>query len=292
MNRTVEAHAKINLYLDITGKRENGYHDIKGIMHKISLSDTVSVTAAESEKNSITVSCSVPSIPLGESNIAYKAAMRYSEAFSSDKCYDIHIHIEKRIPAAGGLAGGSTDAAAVLLCLFDMLGGATKEQIHALGAGLGADVPFCLYDHAMITEGIGDILTPCPSLSGCCLLICNTGEAVSTPEAYRELDALHDDFKSKGFDEERFSLLLNGLESSDPTLAAKGMFNIFEDAVLPTRPKARHAKQTMLSCGAVGAMMSGSGPTIFGIFDNEEMARAAYDTLLSFGYVTHLCTTV
>lgn len=291
MNKTVEAHAKINLYLDITGKRENGYHDICGVMHKISLSDTVSVTAEKAIRPSICVTCSDPSIPLGASNIAYRAAERYIDRFCSDN-YCIDIHIEKRIPAAGGLAGGSTDAAAVLLCLRDMIGKSSENELYSLGAGLGADVPFCMADGTMITEGIGDILTPCPSLGNCTLVICNTGEAVSTPEAYGKLDMLYNNFSDRSFDRKRFSCISKGLSKGDLKLTAKSMYNIFEDAVLPTRPKAKGAKELMTAHGAVGAMMSGSGPTIFGIFDSIDNAQSAYGALRALGYSTHICKAI
>ena len=291
MKKTVAAHAKINLYLDITGKRENGYHDIKGIMHKISLADTVSVSVERSSHTEISLTCSDPSIPTGESNIAYKAAKRYLDAFSSE-CYEIAIHIEKRIPAAGGLAGGSTDAASTLLCLYEMIGGCSTDELFSLAARLGADVPFCMSDGCMITEGIGEILTPCKKLCPATLVICNTGEAVSTPEAYCELDRIYDDFCHREFDDGSFGTLMSGLEHGELSQITSGMYNIFEDAVLPTRPKAKGARELMISHGAVGAMMSGSGPTIFGIFDNEECADAAYTALVALGYSTHKCKAI
>ena len=288
MKATLNAYAKINLYLDIVGKRENGYHDIKGIMHKISLCDTVSVDVEKCDKNVISLTCSVDGIPTDRTNIAYKAAEFYLERYTTDT-YSVAIHIEKRIPAAGGLAGGSTDGAAVLRALHSIIGGVEYEALITDSARLGADVPFCMVDSAMITQGIGDILTPCPSLPECAILICNTTEAVSTPLAYGKLDEIYDDFKEAQFDTDRFSTLMQGLEHEDLALVSSGMFNIFEEAVLTECPLAREVKDIMAGLGAIGVMMSGSGSTIFGIFKNENEAKSSYDKLSSLGYVTHIC---
>ena len=288
MRVTLDAYAKINLYLDIVGKRENGYHDIKGIMHKISLCDTVSVDVEKSDKNVISLTCSVDGIPTDRTNIAYKAAEFYLERYTTDT-YSVAIHIEKRIPAAGGLAGGSTDGAAVLRALHSIIGKVEYEVLITDSAQLGADIPFCMVDSAMITEGIGDRLTPCPSLPECAILICNTGEGVSTPLAYRKLDEIYDDFKDAEFDSDRFSTLTKGLELGDIALISRGMFNIFEKAVLTECPLAREVKDIMAELGAAGVMMSGSGSTIFGIFKDENEAKCSYDKLSALGYVTHIC---
>lgn len=288
MNITLDAYAKINLYLDIVGKRENGYHDICGIMHKISLCDRVSVNIEPYEKNLITLTCTQESIPCDERNIAYKAARMYLSNYTN-ATYNVTIHIEKHIPAAGGLAGGSTDGAAVLKAMHKLLGGVQYDTLIKDSARLGADLPFCMADGAMITEGIGDILTPCPSLAPCYILICNTGEGVSTPIAYGKLDAIYDNFSHTSFDYERFSRLRNGLAAKDISLAAEGMYNVFEEAVLSECPLASNVKQIMLDSGATGALMSGSGSTIFGIYQNESDAQKVLCHLSSLGYVTHLC---
>ena len=288
MNVTLDAYAKINLYLDIVGKRENGYHDIKGIMHKISLCDTVSIDLTPSSENSITLTCSKEGIPTDRANIAYKAAEFYLSNYTEDK-YSVSIHIEKRIPAAGGLAGGSTDGAAVLRAMYSMLGGVEWECLVRECARLGADIPFCMVDSAMITEGIGDILTPCRNLPNCTILICNTGEGVSTPAAYKKLDEMHDNFRTARFDDAHFSLLTDGLDRGDLSLVARGMYNIFESAVLPECPMAEEARSIMLERGAIGAMMSGSGSTIFGLYRDEREAVGAYETLRELGYTTHIC---
>lgn len=291
MKITLEAYAKINLYLDIVGRRENGYHDIKGIMHRIPLSDTVSVEIEKAESTEITLTCSQAGIPTDGKNIAYRAAQLYLDKYAREP-YRVHIEIEKRIPAAGGLAGGSTDGAAVLRAMHKMLGGVEYSELTAASAALGADIPFCMADSAMITEGIGDILTLCHDLPECAILICNTGEGVSTPAAYAKLDGLYANFTSPSFDEARFSLLAQGLERGDLTLISEGMYNIFEQAVLDECPLARDAKAAMLSRGAVGAMMSGSGSTIFGLYRNESEAEEAYSILSARGYTTHICKNI
>ena len=289
MNITINAAAKINLYLDITKKRENGYHDIKGIMHKISLADKVSVEMLEATENEICLSCSVASIPLGIENIAYRAAEMYLECFAR-RCYKVNIHIEKNIPAAGGLAGGSTDAAAVLRAMQTLVGDECDiEPLINKSATLGADVPFCLVQGTMITEGIGDILTPCASFEGYAVLICNTAESVSTPEAYGMLDRIYNNFVDAHFDEERFDRLIIAIEENDISTLSDSMFNIFEEAVLSKCPLASEAKQIMLQHNAVAAMMSGSGSTIFGIYRNADAASEALDILSSKGYTVAVC---
>ncbi len=292
MKKSANAYAKINLYLDIISRRENGYHDIKGIMQKISLCDTVTVSLTPADKNKISISCTNPAIPTDEKNIAYRAADAYLNNFS-DGHFSVDIHIEKRIPAAGGLAGGSTDAAAVLKIMRELLG--TPSDISALmpvAAKLGADVPFCMADSSMITEGIGDILTPIPSLSNCFILITNTGESVSTPEAYGKLDRIYSNFTQTHFDSDKFECLCSALTANDTALAANSMYNIFEEAVLAECTLAAGAKDIILNCCALKAMMSGSGPTVFGIFECNEAALCAHKMLTALGYSTHICTPI
>ena len=292
MHITLNAYAKINLYLDVVSRRANGYHDIKGIMQKVSLCDTVSLTLSPSGKNEIVISCSNPAIPTNEKNIAYKAADAFLSRFT-DQAYKVEIAIEKRIPAAGGLAGGSTDAAAVLCGMRALLGiPKIKQELLELGASLGADIPFCCSDGSMITEGIGDILSPAPSLSNSIVLISNSGESVSTPEAYKKLDEIYNCFSDTQFDADRFDMLCKGLETNDTESVCKAMYNVFEDVVLKEKPKAAEAKKTMLSLGAVGAMMSGSGPTVFGIFKDKNAAKCAHKALIELGCDTHICTPI
>ncbi len=292
MKKSVKAYAKINLYLDVVSRRDNGYHNIKGIMQKVSLCDTVTITLTPSEQNEISITCTNPFVPTDEKNIAYKAAAAFLSEYSKN-CYKVEIDIEKNIPAAGGLAGGSTDAAATLKILDELLGHpADATALMSLASRLGADVPFCLAEGSMITEGIGDILTPVASLENCFILITNTGESVSTPRAYAKLDEIYGGFCETCFDADRFNKLCLGLEEKDLTAACEGMYNIFEDVVLGECTLAAGAKKLIGECGALGAMMSGSGPSVFGIFDSYGAAERACEKLKSLGYDTHICTPV
>ena len=292
-NKSIKAYAKINLYLDILSKRDDGYHEIRSVMHKISLFDEITVSVKRSDREStVVIRCNDPSVPLGEKNIAYKAAKKYLDTFCKDS-YEVSVDINKRIPMAGGLAGGSTDAAATLRLMSDILcANESSDELYSLAATLGADVPFCLADGACITEGIGERLSPVPSLQNCFLLISNSKETVSTPDAYATLDSEHDDFSSVCFDSDRFNRLLRGLETGDAKAVADSTFNIFESAILKEKPLAASSKQIMLNHGALTAMMSGSGPTVFGIFDEEEKAKQTCAKLLDLGHIAYVCTPI
>ena len=277
MIKSENAYAKINLYLDVTGIRDNGYHNIKSIMQTVSLCDTVTVEAEDTVANDteITLTCSEPAVPTGEKNIAYKAALAFfREAdIASYKC---KIHIEKRIPMEAGLAGGSTDAAAVLRLLNKLYGYPfDTEKLCAIGAKLGADVPFCITGGTYLCEGIGEVLTHMPPMPGCYIVVARGGEGVSTPVAYGLVDDKWDrDFTKSGGD---FDALSSSLSDEDINGITDAMYNIFEGVILPSHSVASKLKEIMLDCGAVGAMMSGSGPSVFGVFDSEEKAKKAAD---------------
>lgn len=275
MIKSENAYAKINLYLDVTGICDNGYHNIKSIMQTVSLCDTVTVETVDYTANEceITLTCSEPAVPTGEKNIAYKAALAFfREAdITSSKC---KIHIEKRIPMEAGLAGGSTDAAAVLRLLNELYGTPfDTEKLCSIGAKLGADVPFCIRGGTFLCEGIGEVLTKMPSMPECHIVVARGGEGVSTPMAYGLVDEKWNrDFTNSGGD---FEALSASLSNGDINGITDAMYNIFEDVILPSHSVASKLKEIMLDCGAVGAMMSGSGPSVFGIFDSAESAEKA-----------------
>ena len=277
-----EAYAKINLFLDMDSKREDGYHNIISVMQSVSLCDIISVSYEENGAKIIEITCSDPQIPLGEKNIAYKAA---------DLLIDnghVKIHIEKRIPAAAGLAGGSTDAAATLTLLNQLISQPkSHDELLAIGARIGADIPFCMLGGTKLTLGIGERMSDFEPMPDCHIVIACMGEGVSTPKAYFRLDELHGDFINYTPKRE----LLNILEKKDSSYYS-GMFNIFESAVLPERPIAQKIKETMLECGAIHSMMSGSGPSVFGIFDTEERALHTRDLLIQMGADAHICRPV
>ena len=186
MEQTYFCPAKINLFLEVGDVRPDGYHDIDSVMQAVTLCDTVTVSfMAGSGK--ITLTCDHPDLPCDERNIAYRAAQGYLNA-AGLTTYDVKIHIEKKIPLAAGLAGGSTDCAGVLRCLQNMLVALSEEELYDLAKRLGADVPFCLRSGCSRTGGIGEVLTPYPSLTReAILVIAKGGEGVSTAEAYRQM---------------------------------------------------------------------------------------------------------
>ncbi len=291
---TLSAPAKINLFLDITGRRSDGYHTISGIMQSVSLSDTVTLTVspvADGEALQHTLTCTNPDLPTDGRNLALRAAEAFFDATGTGNTH-LHIHIDKRIPAAAGMAGGSTNAAAVLKGLNQLMGEPlTQEDLCRLGLTLGADVPFCIVGGARITEGVGEILTPCAPLPFCHLVVACAGEGVSTPAAYKKLDELYGNFDGSAYTPKSDALAaqLDALQSGDLHGAGKYAYNIFESAVLPTHSKARHIKNTLTEGGAVFAMMSGSGPSVFGVFNDETAARDAAEGLAREGIPAWVC---
>ena len=283
-----KAYAKINLHLDITGIMENGYHSVNTIMQSVSLYDTV--TLSTRNDGQFVLTCDTTGVPTDSSNRAIKAALAFRDATGIEIGADIHI--EKNIPIAGGLAGGSADAAATLKALNKVCGEPLSlEQLCAIGGRLGADIPFCIVGGSAFADGKGDILHYFPKMPDCFIVIASGGEGVSTPMAYGMLDSLYGGFtKESGYAPASIDALNSAVKNADLNDIAKNMFNIFEAPVLSIRPVAKSIKETMLSSGAIGAMMSGSGPSIFGIFKDEASAHLACDNIRALGVIPHLCT--
>ncbi|MBO5510799.1 MAG: 4-(cytidine 5'-diphospho)-2-C-methyl-D-erythritol kinase [Clostridia bacterium] len=305
MKITLSAPAKINLFLDITACRPDGYHEIAGVMQSISLCDTVTVEVTEptgmylcslgnhtAGAESITLTCTNPDLPADSRNLAWRAAEKFFAA-TGRGCKSLSIHIEKRIPAAAGMAGGSTDAAAVLVGLNDLFGHPlTPAALCEVGLTLGADVPFCIMGGAQITEGIGEALTPITPMPACGLVVACGGEGVSTPAAYKALDTLYGSFDPAAYTPRARELtaLKSALWQGNLTALCGSMFNLFESVVLPDRPVARQIKETLLSAGAVTAMMSGSGPSVFGVFPKGDgSAEKAREALEALGIPAWVC---
>lgn len=269
------ANAKINLHLDIEGKRDNGYHDIYSIMQSVDLCDIITLEYDENAGKSISVTCSRSDIPSDRRNIAYVAA---------DKLLDrgrLCINIEKNIPSPAGLAGGSADAAAVIYGLTEMLDtDRTKEEILGICASVGADVPFCFVGGNRIVRGIGDIISDGEKSIDGLIVIAVKGDGVSTPYAYSELDKKYGDFRI------RDKLSCNAYSVIDD--GEGELFNIFEDTVFSMRPQARELKRIMKEHGGI-SLMSGSGPSVFGIYKSRLMAESAMLALRSFGAEVYLC---
>ena len=285
MTKTVNGYAKINLHLDISGIREDGYHSVEIVMQTLTLCDRITVSLNDSGR--FTCECDREDVPTGESNIAVRAAMLYAEAVGTDM--GAHIKIEKNIPMAAGLAGGSTDAAATLIALDrlfdDRLG---EDELLTIGSRLGADVPFCIRGGCAYTDGKGDILHDFPDLpKGMIFVVACGGEGVSTPWAYRLMDKTYDNFKK--YETRGVDRLRDALVSDAPESFTEHIFNIFESPVLLERPVAREIKESLLANGAKAAMMSGSGPSVFAIFDSEEQARIAETAIKAKGYFATVC---
>lgn len=281
----IQAFAKLNLTLDILGKREDGYHDLRMVMQSITLADTL--TLEENQGEGLRVSANLRFLPTGEKNLAAAAALRFWEALGREQ-EDLDIRIEKRIPVCAGMAGGSSDAAAVLRALNQRAGDPfSPKELARLGERVGSDVPYCVLGGTALAEGRGEVLTPLPPLPRCWVVACKPDFPISTPELFAQADRV------KLRRRPDTAGLVAALEAGDLGGVARRMYNVFED-VLPARLYTRVAeiKNDLIQCGALGANMSGSGPTAFGLFDRLEAAQEARACLAQRYRDTFLCETV
>lgn len=272
MNETLQlkALAKINLGLDVLGRRENGYHDVRMVMQTVYLYDNI--TIQKTEIPGVKVESNLYFLPTDEGNIAYKAAKMLIDEFEIKE--GVHITLDKHIPVAAGLAGGSSNAAAVLVGMNRMFSlGLTEKELMERGVKLGADVPYCVMRGTVLAEGIGEELTPLAPLPKCCVLIAKPSVSVSTKMVYEKLDSQeiteHPDIDG----------ILEGLESGDIRKTAASMGNVLERVTIEAYPVIEKIKDAMKREGALNAMMSGSGPTVFGIFENRQTAKKAQQRL-------------
>ena len=272
--KTIDAPAKINLSLDVVRRRENGYHELSMIMQELDLKDIVTITTVDNEhsKNDeepfldIEITCDNSEVPLGETNIVWKAVKLMSEEYDIKK--KVQIHIEKQIPLSGGMGGGSTDAAAVLKGLNELWDlGLTHDKLCQLGVQLGADVPFFIQGGTAHAEGIGEKLTQLPSFKDRLILIANPGFDVSTKDVYQnlKLDGLKD--------RPHMNKIIQYIESGDTKRLSYNMRNVLESVTIPMHIEIAHIKKKMIDCGALGSLMSGSGASVFGIFECEEQLK-------------------
>ena len=260
----LKARAKINLGLDVVRKREDGYHEVRMIMQMINLYDRI--TLRRSTEPGIRVTTNLPYLPVNEDNLVYRAAKLLMEEFKVTE--GAEIELQKYIPVAAGMAGGSSDAAAVMVGvnrIFHL--GLTKKQLMERGVKIGADVPFCIMRGTALAEGIGEVLTPLPAMPHCSLVIAKPKIHVSTKFVYGNLKA--SELKEHPDIDGQVQALREG---SLEQLVAK-MGNVLEIVTVPAYPVIDEIKRTMLKNDAMGAMMSGSGPTVFGIFEREERAQ-------------------
>jgi len=266
---TTYAYAKINLSLDILGTLPNGYHEVQMIMQSLQLHDTLSLNICKTP--GITMTCSDSSLPVDEHNLAYRAAALFCSTY--DIKDGIELHLEKRIPVAAGLAGGSSDAAAVLRGLNEMYDfPASSEELASLGVSLGADIPYCLMLGTVLSEGIGERLTKLSAAPDCfCLLVKPTAGA-STKQIYTDYDVLAQTTEIRHPDTAR---LLSALNNGDYRTLVSGLCNVLEPVTLKLVPEIASIKATLQTLGADGVLMSGSGPTVFALFSEEEKAKRA-----------------
>lgn len=266
----LKALAKINLGLDVLGRRENGYHDVRMVMQTIYLYDNV--TIQKTQKPGIQVKTNLFFLPCDENNIAFKAAKLLIDEFDIKE--GVKIILDKHIPVAAGLAGGSSNAAAVLVGmnrLFQL--GLSQTELMERGVTLGADVPYCVMRGTVLAEGIGEILTPLAPLPKCYVVIAKPVTSVSTKVVYEKLD-------SKEIEQHPdIDAIMEGLEAGDLEKVAASMGNVLESVTIEDHPIIEEIKDVMKEEGALNAMMSGSGPTVFGLFSEKKLAKAAQEKI-------------
>ncbi len=266
---SLNAHAKINLSLDVLSRREDGYHNLQMIMQTIQLHDTVNVSEIQT---GIEIQCQAPYVPNNSSNIAYKAAELLLGSYKINK--GVRIVIDKKIPVAAGLAGGSSDAAAVLKginTLFNL--GIELSELMKIGKTIGADVPYCLLGGTALAEGIGEKLTPIKPLENIPLVLVKPKIGVSTAWVYKNLNL--DNINNRPDTKE----LITAIEEGNIRFVAENMSNVLESVTAPRYSIIDKIKKDLTDKGAIGSMMSGSGPTVFGIFENSTTAQAAKKAL-------------
>ena len=262
----LRALGKINLGLDVLGRRENGYHDVRMVMQTVYLYDLI--TLKKKEEPGIELTTNLSFLPVNENNLAYRAAKLLMDEFGLPG--GLLIRLEKHIPVAAGMAGGSSNAAAVLYGMNRLFSlGLTEKELMERGVTLGADVPYCILRGTVLAEGIGEILTPLPPMPRCQILLAKPPVNVSTRMVYEKLDACqivnHPDIDG----------LIRGLQDQDLGKVASSMGNVLEEVTIGEYPVIDGIKRIMRESGALNAMMSGSGPTVFGIYADRAKARAA-----------------
>ena len=268
----LKAYGKVNLGLDVVRRREDGYHEVRMIMQTVGIYDRIDLMRRD--QPGIGIETNLYYLPDNENNLAYKAARLLMDEFDIKE--GVNIRIKKFIPVAAGMAGGSSDAAAVLFGVNKMFSlGLSMEELMKRGVRLGADVPYCLMRGTALSEGIGEILTPLDPVPQCQVLIAKPSVSVSTKFVYENLHVnqlpktAHPDI----------DLLMRAIEDMDLRGLAENMGNILETVTIPAHPVIQDIKDKMMAMGAVGAMMSGSGPTVFGLFMSPARAEEAYEEM-------------
>lgn len=269
MKMKIKAYAKINIALDVVGKREDGYHLLRMIMQTIDLYDTIEM---EKTNSGIKLKCNKHYVPTDEKNLAYKAAKLFMENYSINDGVDINLI--KNIPVSAGLAGGSTDAAGVLKLMNKIFNiNADDEELKALGLKLGADVPYCINGGTALCEGVGEKITQLKQFKDKILVLIKPPFGVSTKEVYKNFDL------SKVIFHPRIEELIKGMENDDIYFVANNMKNLLENVTLKKHRVITSIKEEVKLNDAIGTMMSGSGPTVFAFFDDMLKAQMCYDNM-------------
>lgn len=278
---SLKALAKINLGLDVTGQREDGYHDVRMVMQTIHLYDRVEIKKTKSPQ--IHVQTNLFYLPIDEDNLVYKAAKLMKDEFRIRE--GVRITLQKFIPVAAGMAGGSSDAAAVLVGMNRIFNlGLKQSKLMELGLKLGADVPFCVMRGTALAEGIGEILTPLPPMPKCPVLIAKPAVSVSTKHVYEQLKL------GATTEHPNIDQIVENIKAKNLKGIAENMGNILEPVTAKEFPVVKEIKKLMKENGALNAMMSGSGPTVFGLYANEKEIRKAYDALKQSGLAKNIYT--
>lgn len=278
----LKARAKINLGLDVIGRRENGYHDVRMVMQTVGLYDRIIMTRIPEEE--IRIKTNIGFLPVNENNLVYKAIMLMKNKYKLDG--GIEVDLNKFIPVAAGMAGGSSDAACALFGMNRLLElNVPMRELMKLGVEIGADVPYCLMRGTALAEGIGEKLTRLPDMPFCHILIAKPPVNVSTKLVYEKLDntdvKLHPDIDG----------IIEAIKLKDVALVASRMGNVLESVTVPLYPVIDSIKKDMIEHGAMNAMMSGSGPTVFGIFPDEQSMTACQQFLRQKGEARQVYTT-
>jgi len=266
-----KAYAKLNISLDVTRKREDGYHDMVMVMQTISLSDQLVITLNDSGK--INAETNMHFIPGDERNLAVKAAMQYLEAIG-ESGQGVHIKIDKSIPVGAGMAGGSSNAAAVLRGLNRIYGDRlSRRELETIACNVGSDVPFCVAGGTSLAKGRGEILSDIKPMPDCIFVVCKPEFSVSTPELFRKLDSApmrrHPDTAG----------ILQAIENGQIKDICRRMYNVFEDVDDRRMRTVSQIKGVMLDHGALGSVMTGTGSAVFGIYTNASAAKDACEAL-------------
>lgn len=284
---TRNAYAKVNLALDVLRRREDGYHDVCMIMQNLSLYDTLTFTMEEADTLAITLSCDKEFVPCDERNLIYKAIVLMGETYHLTG--HIHVELVKRIPVEAGMAGGSTDCAAAFHAMRELYGlDVSDQELMKLGVKLGADVPYCIMAKTALSEGIGEVLTEVAPLPDCYVVVAKPAISVSTKMVYENLHANelqhHPDVAG----------MAEALKQGELSGVASRMENVLETVTTKLYPQIEEIKRTMKESGAENAIMSGSGPTVFGLYREKAIAEQAAEKIrqqygLSEVYVTQPC---